>query len=108
MVSDGALKLILFFILLVVGLTFGFTIGGPILAGWTLTRSWINTSWWIKAGAIIFPLIGVAAGLELYVFSGEALINLGNLLLAAWLVAIQPLLTYILLGVAYSRRDNLM
>lgn len=85
------------FVFVVVGILISF-VGGPLFAAWVLIKGWDNTGLLVKLGAAIIPL-------AVLVF---VLVDPGSIgsLEMLWLFA-SPILTYGMLAIAYSRRNQM-
>lgn len=99
-VTDGMVKGILIFALIIAIGTIGIFVGGPILALYILIKGWNDSH----------PLIILVAFLIPFVFVGIIFINPNNddwgQLETLWAI-ISPIITYAMLFIAYGRKDQM-
>lgn len=101
--DDAVVKGVAWFVGILIAVTVGVFVGGPIFAILTLVKGWDNTSGLIKLAAFVLPLVFLA-----FIFSDQGPVSgpsEDNLLLL-WGIA-NPIITYAILFFAYAKRDQM-
>lgn len=98
MSDEGLIKGILGIVAVVIAV-FAFTAAVPIFSVYLLIRGWDNAGFLTKALAFLFPLGGLWTIISS--FTDDPALSTGNMLLLVGAVV----LNYVLIAIAYSRRQ---